>query len=171
MTKLIIVRKGGPGSGHFNHAGIPGHQGGSLPGKGGAAPSFENEGWGGDGIDYQNKTPKRTLTKQERTFVKRIERATDTGEVEYAHNYAAKNDVNITLPHNETIAESARIDNEYDDFFKMRRPALEEEYRRSMGRLNYGDISKISKDEMVTTILTNKYGDTRLDPWRKYFID
>jgi hypothetical protein len=33
--KLIIVRKGGSGSGHFDHAGRPGEQGGSLPGTGG----------------------------------------------------------------------------------------------------------------------------------------
>lgn len=31
------VRRGGPGSGHFEHAGIPGHRGGSLPGEAGQA--------------------------------------------------------------------------------------------------------------------------------------
>lgn len=31
MTKLILRLKGGPGSGHFGHKGIPGHKGGSLP--------------------------------------------------------------------------------------------------------------------------------------------
>jgi len=30
-SKNIVVLKGGPGSGHFGHKGIPGHQGGSLP--------------------------------------------------------------------------------------------------------------------------------------------
>jgi len=28
-----LITKGGPGSGHFGHVGIPGHQGGSLPGE------------------------------------------------------------------------------------------------------------------------------------------
>lgn len=32
--KLIVVRKGGSGSGHYGHAGRPGEQGGSLPGDG-----------------------------------------------------------------------------------------------------------------------------------------
>lgn len=31
MAKIIIHLKGGPTSGNFNHAGIPGHQGGSAP--------------------------------------------------------------------------------------------------------------------------------------------
>jgi hypothetical protein len=35
--KLKIVTKGGSGSGHFNHEGRPGEQGGSLPGTGGGA--------------------------------------------------------------------------------------------------------------------------------------
>jgi hypothetical protein len=30
--KLLIVKKGGSGSGDFGHRGIPGHQGGSLSG-------------------------------------------------------------------------------------------------------------------------------------------
>lgn len=45
------VRRGGPGSGHFEHAGIPGHRGGSLPGEAtgqpeeakGGLPSFALE--------------------------------------------------------------------------------------------------------------------------------
>jgi hypothetical protein len=32
-----IIERGGPGSGHFGHEGIPEHQGGSLPGAGGTA--------------------------------------------------------------------------------------------------------------------------------------
>jgi len=32
--KVIIKVKGGPGSGNFDHAGIPGHRGGSAPAKG-----------------------------------------------------------------------------------------------------------------------------------------
>jgi hypothetical protein len=31
-----LVERGGPGSGHFGHEGIPGHRGGSMPGDGGA---------------------------------------------------------------------------------------------------------------------------------------
>ena len=30
-NKAVVVLKGGPGSGHYGHKGIPGHQGGSLP--------------------------------------------------------------------------------------------------------------------------------------------
>lgn len=33
-VKIKVRRKGGPGSGHWGHAGIPGRQGGSAPGKG-----------------------------------------------------------------------------------------------------------------------------------------
>lgn len=42
MSTVKVVRvvlKGGPGSGHHGHRGIPGKRGGSLPGKGGSAPS------------------------------------------------------------------------------------------------------------------------------------
>lgn len=35
MKVKFVVKKGGTGSGDFGHRGIPGHQGGSLPGKGG----------------------------------------------------------------------------------------------------------------------------------------
>jgi hypothetical protein len=38
QAKGIIEEKGGEGSGHEGHAGIPGHQGGSLPGKGSGRP-------------------------------------------------------------------------------------------------------------------------------------
>lgn len=34
---LSLSQRGGPGSGHHGHAGIPGHQGGSLPGEAGQA--------------------------------------------------------------------------------------------------------------------------------------
>ncbi len=34
LRKLLDKRKGGPGSGHFGHAGRPGQRGGSLPGGG-----------------------------------------------------------------------------------------------------------------------------------------
>ena len=42
--KLRMVYKGGDGSGHFNHEGRPGKQGGSLPGKGGAAAAPSKSG-------------------------------------------------------------------------------------------------------------------------------
>lgn len=38
----FFVQRGGPGSGHFDHAGIPGHQGGSLPS--GVSGKYETEG-------------------------------------------------------------------------------------------------------------------------------
>lgn len=37
--KIIVSFKGGEGSGNFDHAGIPGHVGGSAPGKGSDSPS------------------------------------------------------------------------------------------------------------------------------------
>lgn len=36
LKGLVSLLKGGEGSGNFNHAGIPGEQGGSAPGTGGA---------------------------------------------------------------------------------------------------------------------------------------
>ena len=36
MTKRVIIIKGGPGSGHFGHAGRPGKRGGSAPSGGGS---------------------------------------------------------------------------------------------------------------------------------------
>lgn len=35
----LLTPRGGPGSGHFSHEGIPGHRGGSLPGEGGGTTS------------------------------------------------------------------------------------------------------------------------------------
>lgn len=35
----ISILRGGPGSGHFGHKGVPGHLGGSAPGEGGPSPS------------------------------------------------------------------------------------------------------------------------------------
>lgn len=43
MTKLVFRLKGGKGSGHFGHRGIPGEQGGSLPGTGGAGVDSDVE--------------------------------------------------------------------------------------------------------------------------------
>jgi len=44
--------KGGPGSGHWGHAGRPGKRGGSLPGKGGSSgPASNDDSWGGEGGD------------------------------------------------------------------------------------------------------------------------
>lgn len=42
MSKIIIKvsRKGGPGSGHWGHSGLPGVQGGSAPSKGGGNPAY-----------------------------------------------------------------------------------------------------------------------------------
>ncbi len=42
VTKYVEVY-GGEGSGHFGHAGIPGHQGGSVKGSGGKEPELTNE--------------------------------------------------------------------------------------------------------------------------------
>lgn len=42
--KGTIHLKGGKGSGDFGHRGIPGHQGGSLPGSGGGGYSLDREG-------------------------------------------------------------------------------------------------------------------------------
>jgi len=42
--KLIIVKKGGFGSGFRGHRGIPSHQGGSLPGKGSFIDASEETG-------------------------------------------------------------------------------------------------------------------------------
>lgn len=43
MTKLIFRLKGGQGSGHFGHAGRPGEEGGSLPGKGTRGGEYTQE--------------------------------------------------------------------------------------------------------------------------------
>lgn len=45
MPKQIIITKGGPGSGHHDHAGIPGHQGGSAPSNS-TIVDFENKHFG-----------------------------------------------------------------------------------------------------------------------------
>jgi ribosomal protein S18 acetylase RimI-like enzyme len=53
FTDDPIIERGGPGSGHFGHEGIPEHQGGSLPGAGGTAAekpaaSAKGEAQGGE---------------------------------------------------------------------------------------------------------------------------
>ena len=44
--KIIFRKKGGEGSGHFDHAGIPGHHGGSLPGDTKVSPLIMYRGIG-----------------------------------------------------------------------------------------------------------------------------
>lgn len=39
VKEVLVDEKGGPGSGNFNHKGIPGQRGGSAPGGGGSARS------------------------------------------------------------------------------------------------------------------------------------
>lgn len=68
--KLTIRLKGGPGSGHHGHKGIPGHRGGSLPREGSAASSSSksNIDIGRDGIGgkfyYGNSMSIRDLSDQ-----------------------------------------------------------------------------------------------------------
>ena len=52
MTEYRIRLKGGPGSGHYGHKGIPGHQGGSLP----------KDGKNSGNITADVNTPMRELT-------------------------------------------------------------------------------------------------------------
>ena len=54
---LIAACKGGPGSGHFEHRGIPGHQGGSLPrgAAGGAGEPGEERIQGGRELTADQK--------------------------------------------------------------------------------------------------------------------
>jgi cation transport regulator ChaB len=43
----LLTPRGGPGSGHFSHEGIPGHRGGSQPGEGGGGGAKEGKSEGG----------------------------------------------------------------------------------------------------------------------------
>lgn len=60
-----LVYKGGPGSGHHGHRGLPGKHGGSTPGGGGS-------GGGGGGLP-KSKSGKILVTRNEaRTFLKAV---------------------------------------------------------------------------------------------------
>lgn len=60
--KLVVVRKGGEGSGHYDHQGIPGHQGGSLPGKGGGSVNSPYKI--GDNVAYTGMFAGRPVTNK-----------------------------------------------------------------------------------------------------------
>lgn len=63
MTKLTFRLKGGPGSGHKDHKGIPGHHGGSLPDGKSGGPAMDANWVEGDEIDSDKHTG--TMSKQE----------------------------------------------------------------------------------------------------------
>jgi hypothetical protein len=63
--KLKFTYKGGPGSGHHGHAGIPGKVGGSLPGKGtGGADKYPKANPNGVDTFEQYRNPDGTWTKE-----------------------------------------------------------------------------------------------------------
>jgi hypothetical protein len=61
--KVILRFKGGPGSGNEGHAGIPGHQGGSLPKSGGKLPRITRAQ--ADALQHKHDTTEEGLTADE----------------------------------------------------------------------------------------------------------
>jgi hypothetical protein len=93
----LVKLKGGEGSGHFNHAGIPGHQGGSLPSA--KMPTLYSEWKDSLPDDVKSYLPDNSDEVTNRTFVERLEanKKLRTGKKsDYESDYGLKVDETIT---------------------------------------------------------------------------
>ncbi len=79
LKKSVEMLKGGPGSGNFDHAGIPGQVGGSAGGRGGGGEEGRNTGT--KVSEFTSKYEKDLLKTSKSAFDKNIKASTDKDKV------------------------------------------------------------------------------------------